>query len=93
MPILLNRERVFSEIMELARIKISSLLKVPIEEVEVKWEHKDGKMIPSFSVDPTKIKNMSEDAIKQAMGAVWRWLKDSLSERLGGLEKTRYGEC
>lgn len=89
MPILLNKERVAGEIMELARFKISALLKVPLEEVTARWEYKDGKTVPAFDVDPAKIKDMSEDAIKQSMGAVWRWLRDSLSERLVGLEQTR----
>ena len=89
MPILLNKERVAVEAMELARIKISVMLKVPIEEVLSRWEHKDGRMVPAFDVDPAKIKGMDEDTIKQSMGAVWRWLKDSLSERLSGLEQQR----
>ena len=89
MPILLNKERVAAEVMELARIKIAVMLKVPIEEVAARWEHKDGKMVPAFDVDPAKIKDMSEDAIRQSMGAVWRWLKDSLAERLADLEQTR----
>jgi hypothetical protein len=80
---------VAAEVMELARIKISLALKVPIEIVKARWQQEDGKMVPAFDVDMNQVKNMDEDQIRQSMGAIWRWLKDSLSERLDGLRHQR----
>ena len=90
MQILLNKEVVAAEIMELARLKISAMLRVPIEAVHARWEHKEGKApTPAFDVDQSQVKDMKEDDIRQAMGATWRWLKDSLKERLEGLAQHR----
>lgn len=94
MPVLLlNRESVAAEIMELARIKIATLLHVPIDIVGARWGHEEGKP-PSlaFEVDMNKITGMNADQVRQSMGAVHRWLKGSLAERLEGVKRRR-GEC
>jgi hypothetical protein len=91
MPILLlNKEGVAAEIMELARIKIATLLRVPIETVNARWEANEGRPpTPAFDVDIGQSKDLSEDKVRQSIGGVWRWLKDDLSERLKGLEQRR----
>lgn len=99
MPVLLlNKERVAAEVMELARIKISTALNVPIKAVDAKWERSEGKLVPSFGVDTSKIQDPKKrqavhdadpDETKRTLGAIWRWLKDSLNERLLGLGDVR----
>lgn len=90
MPVLLlNKERVANEILVLARLKIMGLLGVPSQAVTARWELKDGKAVPAFDVDLAHVKNLSEDAVRQSMGAAWRWVKDLLAERLAGLGERR----
>ena len=71
-------------------MKIAMALKVPIDLVGARWEvHKEKGLLPSFDVNLDHVKDMDEAAIKQAMGAVWRWLRDSLDERFRGLAQHR----
>lgn len=103
MPVLLlNRESVAAEIMELARIKIATQLRVPIDIVVARWEHEEGHPPkPAFEFDMNKATSalsrqelppLKEDDVRQSMGAIWRWMKDSLVQRLEGI-KHRRGEC
>jgi hypothetical protein len=90
MPVLLlNREGVAAEVLELARVRIMGLLKVPDPAVKARWELKDDKATPAFDVDLAYVEEMSEDEIREAMGYAWRWVKGALHERLEGLEQRR----
>lgn len=87
--ILLNREGVTTEILELARGRIMAILDVPSPAVTAKWEIEDGRATPSFDVDLAYVEKISEDEIRQAMRDSWHWIKDALNERLAGLGQRR----
>ena len=102
MPILLNKEQVAAEIIELARIKVAIMLNLPVSVVNAQWGLKDGVPVPEFGIDikaPEVVAEiarkkelgipMGEQEIVTSLGAVWRWLKTTLSERLVGLQQRR----
>jgi len=87
--LLLNNEGVVLEVTELARLKISKALSVSPGKVMARWKLNDGKMVPEFSVADAD--GMDKDIVRTTIGAVWRWLKDSLAERIQGLKQVRGG--
>lgn len=89
MPILLNKEIVANEVMELARLKIAAALKIPPKIVDAEWKIEGGLATPSFTVDLNRVEGMTEDTVRQTLGATWRWLKGTLSERMEGLKQRR----
>jgi hypothetical protein len=89
MIFLLNRERVLLEVIQLARLKIASLLNVPAQAVAARMELKAGMVSPVFEVSPDETKEFSEEAVRNAIASVYDRVMDECATRLDGLQMTR----
>lgn len=87
MIFLLNRERVLSEIMELATLQISKRLNIPESKVHSNVELDGDRIKPSFGIDGDVVSDDANDAI----GDVWGVLRVELTNRLLGLNAKQYG--
>ncbi len=91
MIFLLNRERVLSEVMELARLRIAGALKVDPDKVEAKVEVDGAKLMPNFSADVETSGALEVDYLQKTMADTWLTVaKPQLVERLAGLSEGRY---
>lgn len=91
MIFLLNNERVLAEVAELARCRISEILRVEPKNVSVKLElAPGGKIIPEFNVEVPHVGSLERVYIQQGIEEVWLgWAKRELLERLAGLSDRR----
>ncbi len=87
--LLLNREVVVSEILELAALKISGILKVEPSKVKCTATVEDGKLVPTFEIDQWAAAGIKEGAIQEVMGAVYSRLKIDLTLRMRALGRKR----
>jgi len=91
MLFLLNQERVLAEVMELAKKKISGILKVDENEMRVWLDWKNGVIQPNFQVVASGVED-EKDEVTKVMADVWlNKLKPELIQRLRGLSELRYG--
>lgn len=92
MIFLLNNERVLSEVLELARLKISGILSVRPDEVLAELEVADGKLRPKFQLKLDNPGALEKEYIQKCMADVWlNLVKPELASRLMGLSEVRYG--
>jgi hypothetical protein len=86
---LLNRERVLLEVLELARLKIASLLNVPAQAVAARMELNAGKVSPVFEVRSDEAQELSEEAVGEAIASVYSRIMEEYAIRLDGLQTTK----
>jgi len=89
MIVLLNKERVIYEVVELARLKMAGIMRVEPRAVTAKIELKSGALSPSFSVNPLAAKGLKPEQMREVMARVYNNLKVELRSRLEGLEERR----
>jgi hypothetical protein len=86
---LLNRERVLLEVVELARLKIAGVLRVPAEAVSAHLERKDDKASPVFDISMDEAKGLTQDMVREVIASVYAETSMELANRLAGLSETR----
>ena len=89
MIVLLNKERVVYEVVELARLKMAGIMRVPSSAVEAKIELKGGLLSPTFAIDREQAKGLKSEQMRDVMSTVYTNLKAELKSRLNGLEERR----
>lgn len=91
MIFLWNRERVLSEVLELARYKISQKLDIPIGLVQVHLKLEDGRIKPGFTVNTKDLPDVSYSQVEDVLSSVWFGVQAILRERLSSIHERRYG--
>ena len=91
MIFLWNKERVLSEILELARLRISAQLEIPVAAIGVKLQLEGDSVKPAFSVAVNDIPDIEPEQLQSTMSEVWRGLRGELIKRLASVEVRRYG--
>ncbi len=89
MIFILNSEYVLWEIVELARLHMCEVLKVPTSAIEAKMELNDEVMNPEFLVDADQCEGVNHAEIRQVLETVYTDCKQELYERLKDLNLTR----
>ena len=89
MIFLWNYERVIYEIMELARIRIARDLDIGLEYVYAKVSYGDGKLNPSFTIDPKEVPIKLLGKVETTIGDIWLGLRSELNSRLASVGKRR----
>ncbi len=91
MIFILNREYVLWEIVELARLHMCDVLRVPPNAIEASLEldTDNGKLSPEFQVDADLCKGVSKNDIRDVMGKVYADCKKEMEERLKLCDLTR----
>lgn len=88
MIFLWNGQRVLSEVVELARLKISKKSGLPMSRIKVRIEASAGGLNPIFDVDA---KGEEEEEALEAVKQVWADVYPKLIERLKGMGEKRHG--
>lgn len=89
MIFLLNKEYVVWEVVELARLHMCEVLRVPTSAIEAKLELANAKLSPEFLVDAEQCKGVTKEQIRDVMGEIYAECKEELQVRLYGVNKTR----
>lgn len=89
MIFLLNKEYVVWEVVELARLHMCEVLKVPTSAIEAKVELANEKLSPEFNVDVDQCHGVSVDDVREVMGEVYKECREEMEVRLYGVGKTR----
>lgn len=87
--LLLNKEVVITEIMELAALKISGILKVKPDAVTASLELEDGKLVPKFEVSRFETDGLSSRDVEEVMATVYHQLKIDLALRIRAMRNRR----
>lgn len=90
---------IYMEVIELFRLRLCSILKVPESAVNCRVTVKDGKMMPEVDVDLDAAKGVEAEQVKAVIQSVW-WgvppvrpgIRDELAERLQDLGTRRARE-
>jgi len=85
----LNKEYVFWEVVELARLQMCEVLKVPTSAIEAKLDLGIGVISPEFLVDADQCKGVTPEGIRAVLESVYAQCKEELEVRLDGVVKTR----
>lgn len=91
MIFLWNRERVLSEVLELARLRISEKLDLPVELVQVHLKLEDDRLKPGFTVDTASLSDWKYSQIQDVLRSAWTGVQGILGTRLKSLHERRYG--
>lgn len=86
---LLNRELVLSEILSLARLKISGILKVMPEAINVYCEVEDGKLHPCIDIHPDAVAGVTAVQVREVVSSIYDKLRMDLRVRLGAIGRKR----
>lgn len=89
MIFLLNREYVLWEIVELARLHMAEVLKVPASAIEAELDLGKEVLSPEFRIDADLCKGVTAEEIKAVMSAVYADCKVELYTRFIGINMTR----
>lgn len=89
MIFLLNKEYVVWEVVELARLHMCEVLRVPTIAVEAKLELANEKLSPEFLVDAEMCEGVTTESIKEVVEEVYKECKEEMLVRLHGVTKTR----
>lgn len=90
MLILINKQRVMAEAMELSRMKVAGILKVPMEAVHAQWERNaTGGVVPNIAVEFPETPEITESMVRNVIKTVYQNLKIEMAERLDGLKTQR----
>jgi hypothetical protein len=89
MIFLLNRERVLVEVVELARLKIAGLLRVPASSVTARLDLKDGKVSPVFEVETKEALGIPQAAVQEVIASIYAETMTEFAARMEGLRMTR----
>ena len=90
MIFLLNKQRVLTECLQLAKIKIAEKLGMEMSQVEVGVTRKDDRnLVPSFRLSEQTQFGTKEE-IDACIKTVWEDVKNKISERIEGLTSRRY---
>lgn len=89
MIFLINHERVIYEILELARLKISGILKVPPDAIRVSVEVEDGKLCPNVEIDPSQVEGVTPVQVRSVISTIYDRLKIDLRVRLTAMKRKR----
>jgi hypothetical protein len=91
MIFLLNVERVFSEVLTLARVEIAHVLGLSIDQVSVTLERDGNRIVPNFGVNTEVDTAFEEELISKVVREIWlEKVKPECEARLEGLFQTRY---
>lgn len=90
MYILLTREAtLYDSGLSLGR-KAAAVMRARPGSVRVQFRMEDdGRVRPSFSVDPEEVKGLDADLIRQVFQTVWAESRDHITARLAGLSQRR----
>ena len=83
---LLNKQSVLLEIMNLVRIHIAEKLSVTVNKVDAKFDAKDDRLFPRFTVD-----GIPRGTFEYIANREWAIAEPILMERLNGLDEKRHG--
>jgi hypothetical protein len=90
---------VYMEIIELFRLRLSSILQVPESAIDCRVTVEQGKVMPEVNIDLEKAEGATAEQVKEVIQSVW-WgvppvrsgIRDELIERLQDLGTTRARE-
>lgn len=92
----LTQDVVLSEIVELLRLKIVDILKIPRSAVQCGFSAENGKIFPEIQVSQTMAEGVSSDEIEEVIKSLWfgsppvlPGIRDELRDRLADLRSTR----
>lgn len=89
MIFIINREYILWEVVELARLHMCEVLKVPPAAIEAKLELSDEKLSPEFLIDADLCKGVSNVDIRQVMERIYKDCKAEMESRLAMADYTR----
>ena len=89
MIFLINREYVLWEVVEMARLQIAEILKVPASKVAAQVDLSAGLVSPNFEVPLDECEGLTPDAVRDVMAQVYADCKHDLEIRLKGTSQTR----
>lgn len=93
----ITQDVVLAEIIELLRLRLMSILKIPSEAVNCEMAvSSQGKIIPEIQIDTEAAEGLTPDQIRDVVQSVW-WgvqpvrpgIRDELEERLQDLRSRR----
>ena len=85
MIFLLNPEYVMWEIVEMARLQICEVLKVPKSKVQAKLDLADEKLSPEFTLDLDDVEGVTADEVREVMKNIYQDCKAEAEVRLAGV--------
>lgn len=90
MVILINQETVVTEVMLLAKYKLADHFSVALDNVEVQFEIKEGKLFPDFKIKGVEDPNTDQTTVSEYIKDFWlNEIKPELIKRLCGLSEVR----
>lgn len=91
MIFILNKEYVAWEVVELTRLHICEILRVPTTKIHAKIDVSDGKLIPEFQVEADELvdEGIDVDKIREVIKHAYLECKEEMCVRLHGITKTR----
>jgi hypothetical protein len=91
--LMVNRERVVFESLELARIRIARLLSIPVDKVSAQCNiGKDGDLQAKFEVDEEATKDRPPEMVKSVVSMAYQESRVRMKTRLAGLGDRRGNE-
>lgn len=89
MIFLLNREYILWEVVELARLHMCEVLRVPPAAIDAEIELHGESLSPVFRVDADECSGVDKNEIRKVMGAVYADCRRELEDRLAVAGYTR----
>jgi hypothetical protein len=90
MLVLINKQRVMAEALELSRMKIAGILRIPLMSIQAQWEtNTSGQVVPNFIVEFPETPGITKSQVRQVIKSVYDNLRNELRERLTGLKSQR----
>ncbi len=89
MIVVLNRDVVLMEAVELARLKIAQALSCDPRLIDARIDLKDGKPAPTFGVPQEVVTDLPEADVREVLSSVYWGVRRELSERMEFLGTTR----
>lgn len=85
MIFLWNKERILTEGLELASLKISQELGHDKNVVKAQYRLNEGKLVPDFQIDKNDIPFSMMDQIDTILKDIWTGIEKSIKEKLDNI--------
>lgn len=90
MLVLINKQTVMTEVLELSRLRIANVLRIPLISVQAQWEtNTSGQVVPNFIVEFPDTPDITKSQVREVIKTVYQNCKAELRERLDGLKDQR----